>query len=225
MAVDSVQRVERGTGALSFAAVRPDDAELVAAMQRGDERAFRLFFDIYSPRVYRFALRRLRGDIEAARDVVQFTLVKAVRNLAAYRGEAALFSWLCQICLRQIFDVYRSKQRLSRQLAPLDHEPFDRAAPERVRGPVELEPQQAFDAAESADLIRSVLGALPGRYGDVLEWKYIHGRSVEEIGTLLGTGQLSAQSMLARARNAFRGSFWSLLGPAAMDVLAGSRRS
>jgi RNA polymerase sigma-70 factor (ECF subfamily) len=63
------------------------------------------------------------------------------------------------------------------------------------------------------------LDSLPDQYCEVLEWKYIDGCSVEEIGELLGTGQIAAQSMLARARAAFRESLQNVFGSDAHDVL------
>ena len=63
----------------------PTDAALVRAMLAGDESAFRHFFATYFPRIYRFALPRLAGDIEATKEVVQASLTKAVRSLAQSR--------------------------------------------------------------------------------------------------------------------------------------------
>ncbi len=60
-----------------------------------------------------------------------------------------------------------------------------------------------------------------GRYGDALEWKYVEGRSVEEISERLGIGQTAAQSLLARARVAFREGVEAVFGASADDVLAG----
>lgn len=68
-----------------------------------------------------------------------------------------------------------------------------------------------------------MLDRLPARYGDVLEWKYIDGRSVEEIGQRLGIGHTAAQSVLARARTAFREALDTVFGSTAQDVLAGMR--
>ena len=73
--------------------------------------------------------------------------------------------------------------------------------------------------------MQSVLDRLPARYGDVLEWKYIEGRSVEEIGELLGIGQIAAQSVLARARVAFREALETVFGSTAQDVLAACEES
>ncbi|MDQ1302904.1 MAG: hypothetical protein QG595_887, partial [Pseudomonadota bacterium] len=67
-----------------------ESTELIAGMLKGDERAFTAFFDGYFPRVYRFALPRLGGDADATAEVVQATLVKAMRKLADFRNEASL---------------------------------------------------------------------------------------------------------------------------------------
>jgi RNA polymerase sigma-70 factor (ECF subfamily) len=61
---------------------------------------------------------------------------------------------------------------------------------------------------------------LPSRYGDVLEWKYVDGKSVEEIGVALGIGHTAAQSLLARARVAFRGALETVFGVTPRDALA-----
>jgi RNA polymerase sigma-70 factor (ECF subfamily) len=127
-----------------------------------------------------------------------------VRNLAGYRNEAALFSWLCQICRRQIVDYLRANRRHAENVVSFDDSPELREALEAIEAPATSDPLQVYGSAQTRQQVQSVLDRLPGRYGDVLEWKYIEGRSVEEIGERLGIGQIGAQSMLARARTAFR---------------------
>lgn len=200
-----------------------NERDLVQAMLAGDERAFSTFFDTYFPRVYRFALPRLGGDPEAGKEVVQATLVKAIRNLRGYRGEAALFSWICQICRHQIVDYLRVHRRHAERVVLLDDSPEIRAALESIEAPREDEPMNKYSNAETRRLVQTVLDRLPARYGDVLEWKYIDGRSVEEIGELLGVGHTAAQSLLARARTAFREALETVFGSTANDVLAAMR--
>lgn len=190
-------------------------------MLAGREAAFRGFFDAFFPRVYRFALPRLAGDAEATKEVVQSTLTKAVRNLAGYRGDAALFSWLCQICRRQIVDYLRANRHHAAKLVLIEDSAELRAAIESIEAPPGDEPAQGYDEAETRRLIQSVLDRLPSRYGDVLEWKYVEGRSVEEIGELLGVSYVAAQSMLARARVAFREGLETVFGATVRDVLVG----
>ena len=68
------------------------DVALTRQILGGDERAFRQLFDSFFPRLYRFALVRLRGDHDSANEVVQLTFCKAIERLDSYRGEAALYT-------------------------------------------------------------------------------------------------------------------------------------
>jgi RNA polymerase sigma-70 factor, ECF subfamily len=195
-----------------------DEAELVKRMLAGEERAFDAFFESHFPRLYRFALPRLGGDVEAAREVVQASLGKAMRKLSTFRGEAALFTWLCQICRREIADHIRSHRRYAQHIVLMDERPELRAAIEALEAPEEYDLLENCAREETGKLIKSVLDRLPARYGDALEWKYVEGRSVEEIGTRLGIGQIAAQSLLARARGAFREALEQVFGAAAEDI-------
>jgi RNA polymerase sigma-70 factor (ECF subfamily) len=61
--------------------------------------------------------------------------------------------------------------------------------------------------AEVARAVQVTLDALPRRYGDVLEWKYVLGLTVDEIAERLGLGPKAVESLLTRARQAFREGF------------------
>jgi RNA polymerase sigma-70 factor (ECF subfamily) len=78
------------------------DRALARRILRGDEAAFRDLFDRFFPRLYRFALARLPGDPDGARDIVQQTFCHAIERLDTYRGEAALLTWLCTFCRHEI---------------------------------------------------------------------------------------------------------------------------
>lgn len=197
-----------------------DDRDLVAAMLSGDERAFTSFFDTYFPRVYRFALPRLGRNPDVTKDVVQATLIKAMRAIDGWRGEAALFTWLCQICRRQIADHVRSQRRHATRVVLIDDSDEVRAALESIEAPDADDPFRGADRAELHRLVHAVLDRLPNRYGEALEWKYVEGHTVEEIGTRLGIGRVAAQSLLARARIAFREGLEAVFGASARDVLA-----
>ncbi len=189
-------------------------------MLAGEERAFTQFFEIYFPRVYRFALPRLRRNEDTAKDVVQTTLIKAMRKLADWRGDASLFTWLCQICRREIADHVRTQQRHSSKVVLIDDSDEVRAALENIEAPAACDPLRRADGAELKRLVHAVLDRLPNRYGEALELKYVEGHSVEEIGEKLGIGQTAAQSLLARARSAFREGLEAVFGASAADVLA-----
>ena len=138
-----------------------DDRELVAAMLAGDERAFTTFFETYFPRVYRFALPRMNRNADATKDVVQATLIKAMRAVGDWRGEAALFTWLCQICRRQIADHVRSERRYSSKVVLIDDSEEVRAALESIEAPSTDDPLHGADRAELGRLVHAVLDRLP----------------------------------------------------------------
>lgn len=178
-----------------------DDRELAKQMTQGRDPAFREFFDRYFPRVYRFCCRRL--DEQAAEEVTQTVLINAIRNIATYRGEATLFTWLCQIARNEIGAHYRRSAVHANVVAMEDSEEV-RAELESLGGDPELAPDRALDQARSQEFVQLILDHLPGDYGRVLEWKYVEGYSVEEIAARLETTVIAVQSMLARARSAFR---------------------
>lgn len=196
----------------------PQEQALVRRMLAGEERAFTAFFEGYFARLYRFALPRLNADAQATREVVQSTLTKAMRRLADFRGEAALFTWLCQICRREVVDYLRAHKRYSDRVVLIEDSPDLRAAIESIEAPEEFDLALTYSREELGRMVRTVLDRLPPRYGDALEWKYVEGRSVEEIGARLGIGHTAAQSLLARAREAFRQALETVFGAAARDI-------
>lgn len=82
-----------------------DDRQLARRLLGGDEAAFQQFFETYSSRLYRLASARVSGDEDAAEEVVQLTLSKALAKIGTYRGEAALFTWLCTFCRHELSDL------------------------------------------------------------------------------------------------------------------------
>ena len=184
-----------------------DDRTLVRRMLARDEQAFEQFFGAYAPGLYRFALARLDRADDAAEDVVQATLSKAIGKLATYRGEAALFTWLCTFCRHEISAHYRRQHRTAPEIPLIEDTPDVRAALESLAAASGERPDEGLRRGQLARLVRVTLDSLPDRYGDALEWKYIEELSVQEIAVRLGVGPKAAESVLTRARQAFRDGF------------------
>lgn len=183
------------------------DTELVRRMLAGDESAFERFFDVSYPVLYRFALARLRSDRDAAGEVAQAAICKAIRKLHTYRGEASLLTWMCTFCRHEVYAWARQHERHP-HLELQEDAPEIRAALESLRQTID--PDAALDRGRIAALVRRVLDHLPPHYADVLEWKYVDEVSVREIGIRLGVGTKAAESLLTRARRAFRDAFETL---------------
>ena len=186
------------------------DRALARRILRGDETAFRGLFDSFFPRLYRFALARLDGDQEAARDVVQQTFCKAIERLDSYRGEAALYTWFCQVCRNTLIDYQRVMQRQVRTVVLLEDQPGLRAVLEAFVAPAATHPELAAWRQDIRRLVQATVDSLPDHYSAVLEWKYIDGRSVADIARQLNVGVKAAESLLTRARHAFREAIMAL---------------
>jgi RNA polymerase sigma-70 factor (ECF subfamily) len=178
-------------------------------MLAGDPRAFEEFFDGCFPGLYRFASSRLDHDEDAAEEAAQAAICKAIAKLHTYRGEAALFTWLCTFCRHEIAELYRRIRVAARHVSLVDDVPEVRAVVESLRAELERA-DAAFDRQELARLVQVALDLLPERYGSVLEWKYIDELPVAEIAARLALSPKAAESLLTRAREAFRECFKTL---------------
>jgi len=195
-----------------------DDRRLVKRMLAHDAEAFTEFFDGFFPRLYRFARTRLGEDPDIIKEIVHVTLSKAIRKLRTYRGEAALFTWLCTICRHEISDHTSRVAHERKHVSLTEDLPDVRAAVDALMAPPNDDPEHSFKRLETARLIQVALDRLPAHYGNALEWKYVYGFSVEEIAAKLGVGLDAAQSVLARAKRAFH----EVYGTLTKDLVAGS---
>jgi RNA polymerase sigma-70 factor, ECF subfamily len=201
----------------------PGDIDLARRLLAGDERAFESFFAEYFPRIYRFARVRLSGDEDAAEEVAQTTLIKALAKVHTYRGEAALFTWLCSVCRHEIAAWFGRRGKAVHLSMTNDSEM--RVILDAIAAWSRDDPEQEYQRHELSRLVHTTLDHLPGRYGDVLQWKYLEGRSVEGIGDRLGLGYKASESLLTRARQAFREAFVAVAGRDLLPASAEPARS
>ena len=180
-----------------------DDKRLVKKLLSGDERAFDGFFEDNFSRLYRFALVRLSDDPDAAREIAQIVLTRAMQKLHTYRAESALFTWLCAICRNEVSDWLSKQGRYRQHIVLTEDFPEVQAAVDSFQAPFEENPEANYQRLEKLRLIQVALDNLPPRYGDVLEWKYVEGHSVREISSRLNIGYEATQSLIARAKRAF----------------------
>ena len=183
-------------GTRRAAPLRDDgDVALLRAAAAGDPAAVRTLVDDVGPVAYGFLYARVGGDEAAAADLLQETLLEAVRSAAGFRGDAALATWVCAIARRRLARHYERERRqeVARRGLTVVH--------------AGTEPGDGDDAAievERRDEIVRALRALPPLHRQVLVLKYLDGRSVEEISAELGKGRVQVQSLLQRARDGLR---------------------
>ena len=185
------------------------DRHLASQVANGDRVAFDAFFKEYFPRLFRFTLTRVNNDPSLAEEIVQRTMCIVVRKMSSYRGEALLFTWLCQICRNELSAVYRQRGDRYRDDLPIEDHPAVQAALESL-GADEFRPETMQRKDEIARFVHTTLQHLPARYARALEMKYVNGNSVQEIALELELSEKAAESLLTRARAAFKKGFSTL---------------
>ena len=91
-----------------------------------------------------------------------------------------------------------------RTVALIEDQPNVRAIVETMAAPSSTQPDVAAWQRDVRRLVEATVDQLPERYGDILEWKYADGLRVGEIASRLGVSEKAAESLLTRARDAFR---------------------
>lgn len=185
-----------------------NDADLIEGLLGGEAAAFEVYFHTCYPRLYRFALRRVARPA-LAEEVAQEAIVKGLAKLASFRGEASLLTWLCGICRNEIAIVRRRHPELEHLHPVVEDDPSARAVLELLAHEAPW-PEALLRREQTIALVQSVLDCLPSQYSDVLEWKYVEGLSVAEIAARIGRSEKAIESMLTRARDAFRGALEEL---------------
>lgn len=180
-----------------------DDLLLERAKQ-GDRHALDELLASHEAAVYRFGLR-MCGSEEAAREVLQQTLLTAFQTLHSFRGDAQLSTWLFQIA--RSFCV---KERRLRVGEPRDFVELDDAA---LRTMPTATPEDEAHARQLGEAIHAAVLALPPRHREVLILRDIEGLSANEAATVLGLDVANLKTRLFRARVEVRKHLQVLLAP------------
>lgn len=178
------------------ATVATDERELLRRLRRGEQAALDAFFAAHFDRLYRFIYYRAAGDRQAAEDITQESLIAALNGLERFDGRSALYTWLCGIARHKIGDHFRRLQRLSELRDALSAEPATAS-----------DPYEQTEHAERRELVLASLQALPAHYQQALVLKYLDRVSGRELAAQLAISEDAAESLLARARSAFRRAY------------------
>lgn len=180
------------------------DQALVNQVLKGEQSAFDAFFHQYFSRIYRFCAKRVPPN--DAEDIAMNAIAQALRRMETYRGEASLLTWVYQIARSQVSAYFRREAKHQPVVLFEDNESL-RQEVEALAADYQNTPEFEEMANQRQRLIHSILDQLPSNYGDLLEWKYVQGLSVQEMAERLGVNAVSIQSSLARARRAFKSSY------------------
>jgi RNA polymerase sigma-70 factor (ECF subfamily) len=179
---------------------------------RGDQAAVKQFAAAVLQPLYSFCLYRVGRNQHLCEEVVQETLLRALRELKSYepaRANNCIFPWLTGLARNEIQRVLgREKHGVSLQslwvkmdkellsiFARLEEEPFG---------------DELLQREETRELVNATMSQLPPHYREALEAKYVEGKSVRALADAWSVSEKAAESQLTRARKAFRATFLAL---------------
>jgi RNA polymerase sigma-70 factor (ECF subfamily) len=165
------------------------------AVLAGDAAAWRHWYDALYERLEDYARWRCGGVSDLTEDVVQETWLVAVKRLRSFDPmQGSFFDWLRGIAGNAARSAIRARSRLqkrSRQLVPGDDSPSVEVA----------------GASDQRPRVAAALAALPDHYEEVLRAKYLDRLTVAEIAATRGETLKAVESLLSRARQAFRDTY------------------
>jgi RNA polymerase sigma-70 factor (ECF subfamily) len=175
------------------------EAELIAAVLKGDAASFEPFVQKYSPRVFATARRYARRESEVE-DIAQEVWLKAFDKLKSFRGEAPFEHWLMRLTVRTCYDFLRGHQR-NRELSFSDLSDPENDWLERFVAA----PETASENVDAAKLlIERVMEKLSPPARLVITLLEIEDRSVKEIAEVTGWSVPLVKVRAFRARAEMR---------------------
>ena len=180
------------------------DDDLLTRLKARDEQALAELADKYGSKIYQLAFRYLRNK-EDAEEVTQDVLFKVYRKVDAFRGDAALSSWIYRIT----FNAAMSRVRTAKyQRAQIDErreattETDAQGEPSRPRDVADwsdLADERVFRTQLRTRVFRAIL-ALPAIYRAPVMLRDIQGMSTEEASAMLKVKDQTLKSRLHRGR-------------------------
>jgi RNA polymerase sigma-70 factor, ECF subfamily len=191
---------------------------MLAGLRAGEETAYEALIERFEQPSYNIISRLLDDPADAA-DVVQEVFLKVFRNVAAFRGESSLKTWIYRIAVNEARNQRRWFSRHRRQEVNLEAEEpcellggrkgYQNFLPDPGRSPFEV----TLDH-ETSTLIEAALAEVNPKFRAALVLREIEGLSYEEIGDILEISLGTVKSRILRGRDALKKRLTGRLEPA-----------
>ncbi|MGD1915139.1 MAG: RNA polymerase sigma factor [Phycisphaerales bacterium] len=174
-----------------------DEPQLIERAKAGDGSAAAEVVERYQRRIYTLCVRVL-GDVDAAEELTQETLIKALTGLEKFDGRASLSTWLHRIATNACYSRMRSDRVRAKSRVPWP-ESGELPVPSRVQGG-----EDALDARRRRQTVAVALDRINAEHRVVLVLRDVQGMEYEQLSEVLGVPVGTIKSRLFRARAALR---------------------
>jgi len=175
----------------------PGDATLVAAVRRGDDRAFEQLYSRYQRRISAYVYGMVK-DHGRAEDITQEVFISALRRMRETDRAIAFKPWIYEIAKNACIDQFRRSRR-AEEVSMDAGEGLGQADHGRLAA-AEPTPDDAVDAKQQLDHLCGAFGGLSDSHHEILVLREFEGLSYREIGDRMGLSRPGVESTLFRAR-------------------------
>jgi len=173
------------------------DYALVEAALRGEEKAFARLLSKYKDAIYYMLLKMVNNKSDAE-DLTIEAFGKAFKNLHQYSPNYAFSTWLFKIASNNCIDFLRKRRGVTISIENTQ-ETNDLDPPIKLKS-VDPDPEQKLIRIQKAILLRRIVHRLKPRYRTLVELRYFHEYSYEEIANELNLPLGTVKAQLFRAR-------------------------
>lgn len=175
------------------------ELEVVAALKKGDQKAFQELVAAYSQKVYNLSLGILQNE-EDAEDATQEVFTTVFLSINQFKGESKLSTWIYRISVNKCREFIRKKSRKKRfgfltTLENVEHKSFQSENANFMHPGIELENQ------ERAAILFEAINRLPENQKIAFSMHKMDGVPYEEIAEIMKTTLSSVESLMFRARH------------------------
>jgi len=176
------------------------DRRLVARARDGDREARKELVERLWPSIHRWSLVRT-GDADDAADLAQRAVIRVLRHLDAFRGDAALSSWVYRIVRSTSLDDARKRERRRTREERYQRDVLLGRPGGTAHGP---DPEDELTRRRLKDRVIAAFGALTERQREIFEMVEFEGREPTDVAELLDVAPSTVRVTLLRARRALR---------------------
>jgi len=192
--------VNEGSNCLRRPAELKNERALVKRLKKGDAVALRQLYESTFAALYRYLYFRANENHDITEDIVHDTFLEAIKSLNGFStSKGSLQAWLCGIARNRLYEYHRDIEKRTELAQSLGYSRSD-----RFHGQ-----EQAHETARQdvRARVNYALSMLPEGYTRALIQKYVDLKSVRDIARTAGESEKAVESLLSRARKAFRRHF------------------
>jgi RNA polymerase sigma-70 factor (ECF subfamily) len=183
-----------------------EDIDIIKKIKKGDKEAFGEIINKYKKVVYNHARSFLR-DAQEAEDAAQEIFLSIYNNIAGFRGDAKLSTWIYRItvntCKNKLKQMKRLKSQIVEEAYEEGSEELEKAV-DNIKDKEEKEPDNLFESENLRSSILKRMDELAEEQKNVIMLRDIDGLSYEEIADTMKLSVSAVKSKLFRARENLR---------------------